>query len=677
MAVDASPAAGGPENAAAASADGGTLAGQYILSPKNSVAAFAGKSAMAVEASDRRLPSDAIVALICSGDVVPRVEAMKALRGLAKPGTLTLKDFGPIDWPDGKQRLAAIYGAPRGGRLALTAPMPAWQIVDAFLRPVAQALVEIHGRAVVHRAIRADNLYIPEPGVPGLALGPCVVAPPGYDQPEVYEPLETAPADPAGRGDGTPRHDMFAIGMTMVALLLGRDPGAGIDRDDLMIRRIELGSLAAVIDPTMIPPEIGDVVRGLLTDTASERWTLKDLNLWLKGGKVDPPRVPQIGLAAKPFTIGSKAVRCARSAAYMIGRAWAEGAKHVRGEDLRRWLRLDASDPGAAMALERALSDRDPEDGGIDNDVLLAARAAMALDPQGPVRYCGLATDPYGLGPFLFDAWKNREKTEAAVSLVDQGLVQKLLDQRPADKRRATRQAINFERLRRWITSPQPWEGLERCLYDLNPHLPCLSPMVEGKWIASGRSFIAQLDRAAQAKSNPELKIDGSTAAFLAARLDADGYTLLALMTPDAVEEDVLLDAIRLFADEQVGLGGGPLPGIARWCGSLARRIAESIHHRPTRKELSDRIDAALPDGNITALFKALAIDGLKDADNRGFDAAKTSWERVESEIWAIQRETERIRMHAWKRGRDNVPVASGFGAMFAFLVTLFTNSLR
>ena len=676
MAVDASPAVGGPGKSDAAS-DGATLAGQYVLSPKNVVAAFAGKSATAVEASDRRMASDAIVALICSPDVAPRVDAMTALRGLAKPGALALKDFGPIDWPDGKQRLAAIYAAPKGGRLALTGPMPAWQIVESFFRPVAQALVEIHGRAVIHRAIRADNLYIAEPGIAALALGPCVTAPPGYDQAEVYEPLETAAADPAGRSEGTARHDMFALGMTAVALLLGREPGAGMDRDELMIRRIELGSLAAVIDPAMIPPELNDVLRGLLTDVASERWTLKDLNLWLKGGKIDPPRAQPVQLAAKPFTIAGKQVRCARSVAHMIGRAWAEGAKQVRGEELRRWLRLDASDAAAAVILDHAISDRDPEDGGIDSDVLLAARAAIALDPQGPVRYAGLATDPYGLGPFLFDAWKNREKTDAAVSLVDQGLVQKLLDRRPTDKRRATRQAINFERLRRWVTSPQAWEGLERCVYDLNPQIPCQSPMAEGKWIASGRRFIAHLDRLAQAKPNGEVRIDGSTAAFLAARLDADGYTLLALMTPDAVEEDVLLDAIRLFADEQVGLDGAALPGLARWCGSLARRIAESIHHRPTRKELTERIEAALPEGNITAVFKALAIDGLKDADNRGFDAAKSGWERIESEIWTIEREAERLRMHAWKRGRDNVPVASGFGAMFAFLLTLFTNSLR
>lgn len=659
------------------SPDGASLGGQYSLSPKNVVPAFSGKAVMAVEASDRRATAEPIVALICSGDAVPRVEAMAALRGLSKPGILALRDFGPVDWPDGRQRLAAIYTAPRGGRLTLTSPMPPWQVIDAFLRPAAEALVEIHGRAVTHRAIRPDNLFIREPGMPGLALGPCVAAPPGFDQPEIYETLETAPADPSGRGDGTVRHDLFALGMTAMALLLGREPGAGIDRDELMIRRIELGSLAAVIDPKAVPPEIADPIIGLLTDVSSERWSLKDLNTWLKGGRVDPPRIRPVPLAVKPFTIAGRQVRCARSLAYMIGRAGGEAAKHLRGEDIRRWLRDDAGDTAAALILDQALSERDPEGGGFDSDVLLATRAVSALDPLGPVRYCGLGVDPYGLGPFLFDASRNREKTEIAVSLVDQGLVQKLLDRRPTDRRRATRQAINFERLRRWITSPQPWEGLERCLYDLNPFLPCLSPLTGGTWVTTGRGLVAILDTTAQSRADAEIKIDATAAAFLAARLDADGYTLLALMTPQAVEEDVLLDAIRLFADEQAQLGGVPLPGIARWCGKLAQRIAESIHHRPTRQELLDKIAAAIPDGNISSVYKALAIDGLKDGDNRGFDGAKTSWERLESEVWSIEREAERQRLHAWRRGRDNVPLASGAGSMFAFLATLFLDSLR
>src|SRR5690242_10725887 len=101
MADDPSSAgAGTPDKIALPSSEAATLGGHYVLSPNNPVPALAGRVVQAIEASDRRSSVEPIVALVCTGDVVPRVEAMGGLRGLAKPGALTLKDFGPIDWAD-------------------------------------------------------------------------------------------------------------------------------------------------------------------------------------------------------------------------------------------------------------------------------------------------------------------------------------------------------------------------------------------------------------------------------------------------------------------------------------------------------------------------------------------------------------------------------------------------
>src|SRR5258708_20002368 len=76
-------------------------------------------------------------------------------------------------------------------------------------------------------------------------------------------------ADPAGRGPGGPKHDLFALGMTAVAFLRGRQPGSEFNRDELMIPRLEMGSLPAVMPPHAIPRPIVAPLSGLLT--AAER----------------------------------------------------------------------------------------------------------------------------------------------------------------------------------------------------------------------------------------------------------------------------------------------------------------------------------------------------------------------------------------------------------------------
>src|SRR5258708_6911787 len=96
----------------------------YTISTRDTVPGLSSPAAAAHRAFDRRFTSESFVALVCSGSVMPRLEAMAALRGFGRPGMLTLKDFGPVDWIDGKHRLAAVYNAPGGRRCPLPSPPP-------------------------------------------------------------------------------------------------------------------------------------------------------------------------------------------------------------------------------------------------------------------------------------------------------------------------------------------------------------------------------------------------------------------------------------------------------------------------------------------------------------------------------------------------------------------------
>jgi hypothetical protein len=673
------PAPGAPVPAAA----GGDIAlgPFYLISANAPVPALATKMSAAYRAVDRRLSSEAYAGLICTGDVVPRMETMNSIKGLSKPGMLGLKEFGPVDWPGGKQRLAIIYTAPAGGRFVLNTPHQPWQIVDSLLRPAAAALNEIHNHGATHRAIRPDNLFLREAGGSALALGPCVATPPGYDQPDIYEPVETAIADPAGRGPGGPKHDMFALGMTALALLLGKQPGSEYDRDELMIRRLEMGSLPAVVPPHHVPREIVDAIWGMTADDESDRWTLGDLIKWLNAGRPDQVRRPGQGRPIPPYEIGGKQVRSARSLAYMLGRNWSEAARHVRADEMSRWVRDYAPERMSSALLDQAMLEGEAGSDAADGDPLMVTRAIMALDAEGPVRFRGLAVEPAGLGPFLFDAAANPERRNAAIAMLRYTLPQKVLEKRISrrrpDPRRATREAINFERLRRWVMSSQPWEGLERCIYDLNTNLPCLSPLTSGRWVANVIELVKALDDTASSGRVAEPALDTQIAAYIGARYDAAGDALLTLMKPKDADDDATLGAIRMFAELQQSFGSPPLPGIARWCAKLARRVAEGYRHRPTRQHMLEAIERAIPAGSVAGVLKAVDVPGLKGKDDRGFGGAKTNWAQLQVEIAAIQRDAGVRRERARVRGRDNAAFVSGAGSLLAMFITLFLDSAK
>ncbi len=657
------------------------LNGQYQIFPHEPIAALSGHGVEAFRAVDRRFPADSFVALICGGETMPRMDAMASLRGLSKPGMLSVLAFGPVNWPGGRQRLAVVHSAPHAGQFALTAPLKPTQIVEGLLRPMAAALHEIHARGATHRAIRPDNLFMREPGATILAMGPCVATPPGYGQPEIYEPVQSAIADPAARGNGTAKDDMFALGMTAVALLLGRQPGSEYDRDTLMIRRLEVGSLEAVVERHTVPREIIDALDGLTADDESERWTVASLQKWLTGGRPDQPRSFGNSHALVPYEVAGKPVRNVRALAYMLGRHWVEGARHLRGDELMRWLRDYAPERTAAPMLDHALAERELNVEGDDNDALMVARAAMVLDPEGPIRFRGAAVQPHGLAPYVYEAMKNPEKRTIASGILRYGLPQRILDrrssQRRASARRVTRQAINFERLRRWAQSSEPWEGLERCLYDLSSSVPCLSPMTGGRWVAAADELISALDAYALTGAAAEPTLDAHLAAFIGSRFEAAGDALLTLMKPKEADGDATLGAIRLFAELQQVYGSRPLRGIAQWCGTLAKRLADQIHHRPSRQKLHAAIDKAIPAGNIATLVKIVDVPGLRQRDERGFGMARSAHTQLAFDIQAIERSVEARRARALQLGRDNAALLSGAGSVLMSFLTLMLDNGR
>src|SRR5690349_14715306 len=188
-----------PEHGDAPPSGYALLARQYLIALSEPVPYMAGPTVEAFKASDRRHPGPAYIAIACSGEVVPRLSSMSAMKGVSGSGLVNLVATGPVDWPDGRQRMVALYAAPLGGRFALTGPYQPHQIIEILLKPATAALKEIHARGTTHRAIRPDNLFLKDASSQTLALGPSVVVPPGFGQPEIYEPLETASADPTGR----------------------------------------------------------------------------------------------------------------------------------------------------------------------------------------------------------------------------------------------------------------------------------------------------------------------------------------------------------------------------------------------------------------------------------------------------------------------------------------------
>ena len=96
------------------------------------------------------------------------------------------------------------------------------QLAGQVITPLVAAIREMTALGIPHRAIRPGNLFYQSSNQGPMMLGECFSMPPGYAQPALFETVENAIADPYGRGPGLNADDLYALGVLILLLHVGR-----------------------------------------------------------------------------------------------------------------------------------------------------------------------------------------------------------------------------------------------------------------------------------------------------------------------------------------------------------------------------------------------------------------------------------------------------------------------
>ena len=672
--------ASGAKPAASPRGGGGrhvTLQDRYHIFPDRPYPELATPQNPAFVAEDPSTPGELRAALICDVDPLPRIEVMDKLKGLARPGLTQIAAFGAVDWPgsDG-QRLAVVINPAQGGRLVPTgaakfAPMSAELLLEQVIRPVVTGLTEMFHRNQTHRGIRPDNLFFSDATRTRVVLGQAVTAPAGYYQPPAFETIECSTADPDGKGSGTRAEDMFSLGATILALLVGRVPGAGLDPEDLLAQRVEKGSLDAYCDPREIPRDMIDGLRGLMADDSRERWTLEHFKNWLEGNRVTAPRSFSVARAHQGFDFGGKKYWSAPALALALTRKPEAGARALRSGAVLDWMKKSLPDNTATDALASVMAEFEVS-GGATGDQLLLSKASVAMDPAAPIRFAGFSTRLDGIGPVLAAAQRKPGGLAMMSEMLKSNMPSFWLNSQPKHVSRGVGLNAHLEKLGRWVTDNSPGNGIERCLYDLNPNLPCRSPITGGRWVSDPSQLLPAIDAVASKGAMGRQPIDRHVAAFLAARSHADTTQLLGLMQPQSVDEHSAIGTLRLLAELQQSFKSKALPGLGAWCADLLKPVIDTFHHRKRRSKLLEVTMGVARSGNLPALLKLIDDPQFKKIDRGGFEKAKERYTQAEADLAALEKNAAKRVDDARRKGREAAAlISSGLAVVTVGLMLL------
>ncbi|MBF0093899.1 MAG: hypothetical protein HQL34_05070 [Alphaproteobacteria bacterium] len=656
---------GRPGGAPRVSGEAVLLKDRYALYPASPLHELNSPTAQAFAAEDRRDQSNRLFVLICDPELPSRINAMRALRGVKVGGLLPLVEWGPVFWPpDGRVCLAVVYEEPLGGRVVLgpQARQDAIQehdVVRRVIEPFTAAIKEIADRSLTHRAIRPDNLFYMDAARRQVVFGECVTSPPGYDQPVMCETIPLGMAQRDGRGPSTIGTDLYAMGISTLILLTGRNYVADMSDEEVLRTKINQGSYATFVADQRLPLPLIEVLRGLLSDDPSQRWKIESLDMWLAGRRLSPILVKPTTKAMRGFSLKGTEYTNTCELAQAVANAWEGALTTVQDGQLELWLRRALDDKPRAEMVKSAIASgpTGTTDPGAVADYMLI-RVGVILDPLAPIRYRGLNVMLDGIGWALAVRMMQKQSVQTIVDLVVRDIPRLYTEGREEYNPDNAFFLNELKQMRSFLAMKTKGYGLERCLYEMNENLPCQSPLIADQYVLEIGDLLPALDAASKRVEHSRSPVDAHIAAFIATHFGYDLDPQFSALN-DSTPERACSGMLSLLAVLQYRGGQEALLGLASWAASQMTPLIKSYHSTERKKQVDRELPRLIQKGSLPEMFAFLDNVEERQKDRDGFSRAKAEFAETEREVVSLERGGKEREKEAERTGQQAAALVS------------------
>ncbi len=653
-----------------------TLRGRIDIFVYKELKALSNKVVKAYEARDSQNKDKRFVAYVCHNDLPPRRKALKAFQSINHRSSGALTAHGFLKWGDEKvERYVLIFENNYGRRLMqpgkdTATPMSSDVLIEMVIKPMCELLTSFDEKGFVHGAIRPDNMYenTLDKGK-SVALAPCLAYPFGYDENVLFEPIEIAMAEPDGKGDGYLKNDLYALGVSIALLMIGKNPVSHLSASEIIEGKLRFGTFALLLGQQQISGAVNEVLRGLLVDNMEERWGVSDLQKWVDGTRQTPRQTSAEKKAERPFDFRKKNYTSMRLLARDFAKYPKEAFQVIKDESVYRWLDRTLGDEKASERYAMATAHLEIDDEDSDAMYAVVARVVMALDPVGPIRYRGRSFMPTSLGQMLCSLIRQPSGADLFRTILSEELVPFWYTLNadsagdPQDILRSLKRCMEFLRRRSF------GNGIERCLYFLNRDVQCLSSMFEGLYVYNAIGVVVALQIASKKDNRPKEPFDAHIGAYLMTHFSGSSEGDIQLLGNADLNKRYHA-MLTLFASIQNFSEINNLSGLAGWVMELMDPVIEQFNSRKIRAEARKELQKIASKGSLVAMLRYVNNVTLLREDMLGFSKAQLQFLRLEKEKKILQVKTGHADMGV-SEGKQISAFVSFILSLVAFVVYL------
>ncbi len=576
-------------------------------------------AAKAYAVTDRIDAGRRLFALICSNETSPRTSLLAYLKSIENNSLMKLVEFGPVNYiPDGSKNMALIYNMPMGGKVFENgvSSLDLKNNPDKFKSMLLSFLGiadTFKSYGITHRAIRADNLYYRNADKSDIVIGDCAASFPAYHQPPEFETFESLYADKNARGDGNEKDDIYAIGVTMLCLLVGHELNSGLSAPEMMYHKLKKGSYLVLAGKEKFPSAYINLFKGLLNDDSELRWNYSQVYGSFEGKQASYGQQGSFERPKRALSINGEKVYMPCDVAYSLQNNIDEAYELITSGKITDWIKNGLDNEKLSLKVDSVVKQEALSAGNKD---LTVARVCILLAHNMPIRYKGISFFPDGIAKAVFMNMKDKNPLKSFVEIFSSDLIK--LWYQEQEKLRCPANAGEF---RVYIMRQDIGYGIERIIYDFDNDLPCISPLFGDEYVNGPQQVLRALNNSYKDSLNNTQPYDRIIIAYLRCKMGKKIENIVVDLNSgrDEIKASAIL---RLYTSMQNKFGPAQLPNLAKWLANFVKPLIQVYHNKKYQKYLERELLKIYKDGKLHKLVDLLENEDALEKDRKDYASA-------------------------------------------------------
>ncbi len=540
-------------------------------------------------------------------------------------------------------------------------------LIKLVVQPILEALKQLDAYGVAHRGINPKNIFLADEAASHVVLGASFLKPAGYDQPPIFEPFDTMLADPLARGEGNVRHDIYALGVTTSCYLLGIDLVDPAIQADFMQRRLVDSTYNTILGTTKISSRISELLKGTLHDDAAQRWTIDDVEGWIKKNRPVKHQQMTLPKPSRAFEFQGQYYPTISALAAGLGTLGKQAVDVLSSQKLEVWLVRTNNKPDLFESLKgipkivKSIGNQ-----ALQNE-LYATFALQVFEKTFPLFYKKKAFVIDGFGAYLCSHFNDGEIRTSIIDLLGTFVSKMWLENQDAVFPERVRLQKIFEKLPSLLQKKGLGYGPERVLYELNQGLACQSDLTKQYFLENPAHVLPVLEAIAAVRIPPMSPLDKHLTAFLAVAFDLNDKQLYDLNDPKENRQAVGLMNILVHVDKKTG--SNRYPFLCQWVADYLGNTRKSFFSVERQKSFNEKIQRACKSGKLNDILQAIDVPQEQMLDEAEFAEAQRLYEKLFSDQDKCKDDMKQIMKLAREKTHRYAPIVS---AVLAIVVAIF-----